>query len=98
MINKLSEWNKPFGKYKNGKFKFFKIAKVIKWFDSPMRFIPVVTVGARTDIKLTQFSPGSRTHIRIWLDRMYGIVSPNYTAKGNPKWSADMFDKLASEQ
>ncbi len=91
--NKLSQWKRPWKRFKNGNYKC-PAKKVVKWFTEPHNTIHSVTVGARTKIALTVFNPGSRTHIKVWLKRLFDIDSPTYTAKGNPKWSADVFKNL----
>lgn len=96
-MNKLSPWKRPWYIYKNGKMKCPK-HKINKWFDTPHSTISSITTGARTKIKLVQFNPGSRAHIKIWLQKLYNINSNTFTPKGNAKWSAEVFDDLANQQ
>ena len=93
-LNRLSQWERPWLHRKNGNYKCPK-KKVVKWFTEPHKTIHSVTVGARTKIALTVFNPGSRTHIKIWLKRLFDIDSHYFTPAGNPKWSADVFEELA---
>jgi len=90
----LSPYKIPNSKYlKNGKFKM-KSAKTYKWFDKPMRTIIVTRYGDYQPIKFTPFNPGSRNHIRKWMEEDYGYRFPYYTPKGGVKVDVDSLEHM----
>ena len=97
-MNKLSPYIIPNLKtYKNGKQKLVKV-KNIKWFSEPMRTIIVTKYGDYQPIKYTQFNPGSRTHIKIWMEHDLGYKFPYYTPKGSVKVDVDSLENMEHEE
>jgi len=79
--------------YKNGKTKLIGIKK-IKWFDTPHRTIFVHKEGAYQNIKYEEFNPGSRSHIRKWMEDDYNYKFPYYTEKGGVKVDPDSLENM----
>lgn len=94
MMNKLSPYTIANLKhYKNGKVKLVKV-NTIKWFDKPMRTIIVTKEGEYQNIKYEAFNPGSREHIKKWLEDDFGYTFPYYTAAGNVKVDVDSLENI----
>ena len=88
-MNKLSPYKIPYGRYlKDGTYKP-PGKKSIKWFASPHRTIVVAREGDYQQIKYEVFNPGSRNHIRKWMEEDYGYTFPYYTETGNIKVDPD---------
>jgi len=93
-VNKLSPYTIPYlKKYKNGTTKLVKV-KTIKWFDRPMRTINVIKNGEHQPIVYTPFNPGSRNHIKRWMEEDYSYTFPYYTAAGNVKVDVDSLEGM----
>ena len=74
--------------YKNGSRKLIGV-KSIKWFETPMRTIHVTREGDYQQIKYEAFNPGSRSHIKKWMEEDHGYIFPYYTMKGSAKVDVD---------
>jgi len=90
----LAPYKIPYGRYlKNGTYRP-PGKKSIKWFDSPHRTISVTREGDYQQIKYEAFNPGSRHHIRQWMEEDFGYTFPYYTPKGNPKVDVDSLENM----
>lgn len=90
----LSPYKIPVGRYlKNGSYKP-PGKKALKWFDRPMRTIKVTRVGDYQPIVYTHFNPGSRDHIKKWMEDDYNFTFPYYTETGNIKADADSLENM----
>ena len=96
-MNRLSPYRIPYGRYlKNGAYR--PPGKTsIKWFDKPMRTIHVTREGDYQPIKYEVFNPGSRSHIRKWMEEDFGYNFPYYTAKGGVKVDVDSLENMEHE-
>ncbi len=84
----------PIGKfYKNGKFTLVGVRK-IKWFSTPHRTIFLHREGEYQNIKYEAFNPGSRNHIRKWMEEDFGYKFPYYTPKGGVKVDVDSLENM----
>ncbi len=93
-MNNLAPYKIPYGRYlKNGTYKP-PGKKSIKWFDSPHRTITVTREGDYQQIRYEAFNPGSRHHIRQWMEEDFGYTFPYYTPKGNPKVDVDSLENM----
>ena len=78
---------------KNGKLKFPAKTKY-KWFDAPHYLYYEYKLGEYQPITLTKFNPGSRTHIQMWLKKLYDWKPTEFTVTGSPKVDADTLEAL----
>ena len=93
-MNKLKPYKIPVGRYlKSGIWKP-PGKKAIKWFTEPMRRIFVTREGAYQQIKYEAFNPGSRHHIRQWMEEDFGYSFPYFTPKGNPKVDVESLENM----
>ena len=93
-MNKLIPYTIPCLKqYKNGKRKLIGV-KNFKWFATPHRTIIVTKSGEYQDIKYEVFNPGSRSHIRKWLEDDLGYSFPYYTPSGQEKVDPESLEGL----
>ncbi len=79
--------------YKSGKTVIIGVKK-IKWFTTPHKTIFVHKEGEHQDIKYTEFNPGSRHHIRKWLEDDYNYKFPYYKEKGGAKVDVDSLENM----
>ncbi len=94
-MNNLSPYTIPVGRYlKNGTYKP-PGKKSQKWFSSPHRTITVTREGDYQQIKYEPFNPGSRMHIKKWMEDDYGYKFPYYTAKGGVKVDVDSLENMS---
>ena len=92
---RLSPYRILVGRYlKNGTYKP-PGKKALKWFPEPMRTIHVTREGDYQQIKYEPFNPGSRTHIKKWLEEDYNYKFPYYTMKGNTKVDVDSLEHMS---
>lgn len=90
----LSPYTIPIAKtYKNGTVKLIGVKK-IKWFNVPHRMIYVQREGKYQNIKYAPFNPGSRNHIRKWMEEDFGYKFPYYTPKGGVKVDVDSLENM----
>lgn len=59
-----------------------------------MRTIYVHREGDYQQIKYEEFNPGSRHHIRQWMEEDYGYKFPYFTPKGSPKVDVDSLENM----
>ena len=96
MLN-LAPYKIPYGRYlKSGAYKP-PGKKSIKWFDIPMRTTYITRQGEYQQIKYAAFNPGSRSHIRKWMEDDYGYKFPYYTPKGGVKVDVDSLANMEHE-
>ena len=79
--------------YKNGSQKIIGVKK-IKWFETPHRTIYVHREGEYQNIKYEPFNPGSRHHIKKWMEDDFGYKFPYYTPKGGVKVDVDSLENM----
>jgi len=79
--------------FKNGKQKLQGIGK-IKWFATPHRTIPVQKDGEYQNIKYEHFNPGSRAHIKLWMEHDLHYSFPYFTEAGNVKVDVDSLESM----
>jgi len=90
----LAPYKIPSGRYlKNGSWKP-PGKKTFKWFSTPHRTINVTREGEYQPIKYEPFNPGSRSHIKKWMEEDYGYTFPYYTEKGSPKVDPESLDNM----
>jgi len=81
--------------YKNGNTRLIGV-KSIKWFKIPHRTITVKREGEHQPIEYTAFNPGSRSHIRKWMEDDYGYTFPYYTPNGTAKVDVDSLENMTN--
>ena len=79
--------------YKNGNTRLIGV-KSIKWFKIPHRTITIKREGEHQPIEYTAFNPGSRSHIRKWMEDDYGYTFPYYTEKASVKVDVDSLENM----
>jgi len=79
--------------YKNNKTKIIGVKK-IKWFTTPHRTIFVHKEGVYQNIKYEEFNPGSRNHIKLWMEHDFGYKFPYYTPKGGVKVDVESLENM----
>ena len=90
----LKPYKIPVGRYlKDGRWKA-PGKKAIKWFSTPHRVIYVHREGEYQSIKFEPFNPGSRNHIRKWMEEDFGYKFPYYTPKGGVKVDVDSLENM----
>lgn len=88
-MNNLGPYTIPYGRYlKNGTYKPPGKSS-LKWFSTPHRTIHVTREGDYQQIKYEPFNPGSRNHIKKWMEEDYGYTFPYYTETGQIKADAE---------
>lgn len=96
MVNKhftLKPYRKPLQRFKSGKLKLPAKTKY-KWFTEPHTLYYEEKHGEYQPIKLTVFNPGSRSHIQLWLSKMYNWEPTEFTPTGGAKVDADTLQSL----
>lgn len=53
-----------------------------------------VASAPMTKVELTEFNPGSRDHVALWLKKEYGWTPVDFTADGKPKVDDEVISKL----
>ena len=93
-MHKLAPYiNQYLKHYKNGKTKLVKV-NTIRWFATPHRTVLVTRSGKHQPIKYEAFNPGSRDHIKKWMEEDHGFVFPYYTETGNIKVDPDSLESM----
>lgn len=93
-MNKLHPYVIPYGRYlKNNTYKP-PGKRSLKWFTTPHRTIHVTRNGDYQQIVYTQFNPGSRSHIRKWMEDDYSYKFPYYTPKGGVKVDVESLENM----
>ena len=64
----------------------------------PFTRLKVHTLGPHQPIVLTEFNPGSGTHIVWWVELLYGKQKWELTAKDNPKTDSDTLEKMFKDK
>jgi hypothetical protein len=97
-MNRLAPYTIPYLKtYKNGNQKLVKV-KTIKWFTEPMYTVPITKSGTYQPITYTIFNPGSRAHIKLWMEYDLGYKFPYYTPKGGVKVDVESLENMEHKE